>query len=313
LILRLLPGLAVAAAGALLGWAVHLLLPWVPWLTAALVLGVIAGSIPPLRASLDGPLGPGLAFSARTLLRAGIVVLGLKLSLLDIAGLGWGGVLAIIAVVAASFAATWAIAKALRLPGDEPMLLAAGFSICGVSAVGAMSAARRSPASDTGTPIALVTLYGTLAIVVLPALAALLGLTPVQAGQWTGLAVHDVGQVVATAGTLGAGALAVAVVVKLTRVLMLAPMVALAALGSPGPALARSRREHSPGSSSSGSPSWRCSSSRSPAEAAGERIRPPAPPEAAWSCPHRCAAVRLLHISTLAGSGGRCRLPSFRA
>lgn len=232
MILRLLPGLAVAAAGALLGWAVHLLLPWVPWLTAALVLGVIAGSIPPLRASLDGPLGPGLAFSARTLLRAGIVVLGLKLSLLDIAGLGWGGVLAIIAVVAASFAATWAIAKALRLPGDEPMLLAAGFSICGVSAVGAMSAARRSPASDSGAPIALVTLYGTLAIVVLPALAALLGLTPVQAGQWTGLAVHDVGQVVATAGTLGAGALAVAVVVKLTRVLMLAPMVALAALGS---------------------------------------------------------------------------------
>jgi len=228
----LAPGIAVAAAGAALGWVVHLLVPWVPWLTAALVLGIVAGSIPPLRPALDGPLRAGLAFSSRTLLRAGIVVLGLKLSLLDVAGLGWGGVLAIVVLVGASFAATWAIARALRLPGDEPVLLAAGFSICGVSAVGAMSAARRSPSADTGTPIALVTLYGTLAIVVLPALAALLQLTPVQSGQWAGLAVHDVGQVVATAGTLGAGALAVAVVVKLTRVILLAPMVALAALGA---------------------------------------------------------------------------------
>ncbi len=110
--------------------------------------------------------------------------------------------------------------------------MAAGFSICGVSAVGAMSAARRAPADDAGTPTALVTLYGTLAIVVLPALAAAFRLTPEQAGQWTGLAVHDVGQVVATAGTLGAGALSVAVVVKLTRVLMLAPMVAIASIGT---------------------------------------------------------------------------------
>ncbi len=108
--------------------------------------------------------------------------------------------------------------------------MAAGFSICGVSAVGAMAAARRSPEKDTGTPIALVTLYGTLAIVVLPALAAVLRLDSRQFGHWVGASVHDVGQVVATAQTAGAAALAVAVVVKLTRVLMLAPMVAIAAI-----------------------------------------------------------------------------------
>ncbi len=110
--------------------------------------------------------------------------------------------------------------------------MAAGFSTCGVSAVGAWSAARRSAAADAALPTALVTLYGTLAIVVLPALATALRLTPAQAGQWTGLAVHDVGPVVATAGVLGSGALAVAVVVKLTRVLMLAPMIAITAIGT---------------------------------------------------------------------------------
>jgi uncharacterized integral membrane protein (TIGR00698 family) len=141
-------------------------------------------------------------------------------------------VLAIVALVGVSFVITWAIARALKLPGDEPVLLAAGFSICGVSAVGAMSAARGSDPRDTGTPIALVTLYGTAAIAVLPALAVPLGLSAPTFGHWVGASVHDVGQVVATAGTAGAAALAVAIVVKLTRVLMLAPMVAVTSVST---------------------------------------------------------------------------------
>jgi uncharacterized integral membrane protein (TIGR00698 family) len=227
---RALPGVLLAGAGAAAGYGIHALLPWFPWLTASLVFGVIAGCIPPLRPSLDGVLKPGLAFSSRRLLRLGIVVLGLQLSLQDIARLGALTILAIVVLVAVSFLVTWLIARAFRLEGDQAVLFAAGFSICGVSAVGAMSAARASDPRDTGTPVALVTLYGTLAIVVLPALAPVFGLDPVQFGHWVGASVHDVGQVVATAQTLGAAALAAAVVVKLTRVLMLAPMVAITSI-----------------------------------------------------------------------------------
>jgi uncharacterized integral membrane protein (TIGR00698 family) len=129
-----------------------------------------------------------------------------------------------------SFTICWLIARAFRMEGDQAVLFAAGFSICGVSAVGAMSAARGSDPKDTGTPTALVTLYGTLAIVVLPALAPVFGLNHVQFGHWVGASVHDVGQVVATAQTFGTVALAAAIVVKLTRVLMLAPMVAITSL-----------------------------------------------------------------------------------
>ncbi|MFC5503239.1 YeiH family protein [Lysinimonas soli] len=227
-----LPGLAVVAAGAAAGYGIHLLVPVIPWLTASIVLGVVIGSIGPVRPVLEGVLRPGLGVSARRLLRLGIVVLGLKLSLADIARLGWLAVVAIVALVGVSFVLTWAIATALRLPGDEPVMLAAGFSICGVSAVGAMSAARGTDPKDTGTPIALVTLYGTAAIALLPALAVPLGLSQVTFGHWVGASVHDVGQVVATAGTAGAAALAIAVVVKLTRVLMLAPMVAIASVST---------------------------------------------------------------------------------
>ena len=70
------------------GYGIHLVLPAIPWLTAALVVGVIVGSVRPARPRLDGPLKPGLTVAARRLLRLGIVVLGLKLSLTDIAGLG---------------------------------------------------------------------------------------------------------------------------------------------------------------------------------------------------------------------------------
>ena len=220
----------MAAAG--LSLLVQVLLPGVPWLTAALVLGVIVGCIPAARPALDGVLKPGLAFSSRRLLRLGIVLLGLSLALGDIAALGAVAILAIVALVGVSFAITWLIARAFKLPGDEPVLLAAGFSICGVSAVGAMAAARGSKDSDTGTPIALVTLFGTAAIVVLPAVASVIGLNAVDYGRWVGASVHDVGQVVAAAQIAGPTALAAAVVIKLTRVLMLAPMVAVASIAT---------------------------------------------------------------------------------
>ena len=106
--------------------------------------------------------------------------------------------------------------------------MATGFSICGASAIGAMAAVRRIRHADTVLPVALVTLCGTLAIGVLPLLVHPLRLSPEAFGAWTGASVHDVGQVVATAQTAGTAALAIAVVVKLTRVMLLAPMVAAA-------------------------------------------------------------------------------------
>ncbi|MFP7759813.1 YeiH family protein [Marisediminicola sp. LYQ134] len=224
----LAPGLAVAGAGALLAAIVALALPVVPLLTAAVVLGIVVGQLPAAKPLLDGPLAPGIRFASKTLMRVGIVLLGFRLSLVDIADLGVVAVLAIVALVVATFFATWGFGRAMRLPGDEPLLIAAGFSICGASAIGAMGAATRSDARQQATPVALVTLCGTLAIAVLPLAGSLVGLDPEQFGRWVGASVHDVGQVVATAQTAGAAALAIAVVVKLTRVLMLAPMVAIA-------------------------------------------------------------------------------------
>ncbi|MFJ6416313.1 YeiH family protein [Paeniglutamicibacter sp. NPDC091659] len=226
---RAAPGLVVSAA--LLGsaFAGHQLLPVVPMLTLCVVLGAIAGNT--LRPATRLSLEPGMDWGGKQLMRAGIVLLGFQLSVSDVLGLGWKGVGLIALVVAGSFGGTYLIARALKLPGDQPVLLASGFAICGASAIGAMSHARGT-SKDAPVPVALVTLCGTLAIAVLPLANTWLNLNELDFGRWVGASVHDVGQVVATAQGAGFTALAAAVVVKLVRVLMLAPISVLGSLSA---------------------------------------------------------------------------------
>jgi uncharacterized integral membrane protein (TIGR00698 family) len=197
-------------------------------MTLAVVLGVLAANLPATGVWTAGRARPGLDFAGKHLMRGGIVLLGLKVSVMDVLGLGWLALVLIAAVVAAGFGGTYLISRLFRLPPVTSLLVATGFSICGASAIGAMAAVRRIRHVDTVLPVALVTLCGTLAIGVMPLLVHPLQLSAPVFGAWTGASVHDVGQVVATAQTAGSAALGIAVVVKLTRVLLLAPVAAIA-------------------------------------------------------------------------------------
>jgi uncharacterized integral membrane protein (TIGR00698 family) len=225
---RLLPGLLSAALALAVAFLVHGLVPVLPAMTLAVVLGLLAANLPGTAVWTAGRARPGLDFAGKHFMRGGIVLLGLKVSIMDVLGLGWLAQLLIAGVVLASFAGTYVIARLFRLTAETSLLIATGFAICGASAIGAMAAVRRIRHVDTVLPVALVTLCGTLAIGVLPLLVHPLQLTPLTFGAWTGASVHDVGQVVATAQTAGTAALGIAVVVKLTRVLLLAPVTAIA-------------------------------------------------------------------------------------
>ncbi|MFF3323689.1 YeiH family protein [Streptomyces sp. NPDC002889] len=225
-----LPGLALATLGVAAAWSVHRLLPGVPMLTVAVVLGIVAAHLPRVRGAVRGAGRPGLSYAGKRLMRLGIVLLGLKLGLDDIRGLGWASVTMVLGVVIATLLGTWWLGRRMGLPGDQPLLIATGYAICGASAIGAVSEATDSDERDVATSVALVTLCGTLAIAVLPLLQGPLGLDDAQFGRWAGASVHDVGQVVATAQTAGPTALGEAVLVKLMRVALLAPLVAAVAL-----------------------------------------------------------------------------------
>ncbi|MFI1336671.1 YeiH family protein [Streptomyces sp. NPDC020845] len=199
-------------------------------LTVAVVLGILAAHLPGTRGVVRGGGRAGLSFAGKRLMRLGVVLLGLKLSLDDVLGLGWASVAMVCGVVAATFFGTWWLGRRMGLRGDQPLLVATGYAICGASAIGAVSEVSDSDERDVATSVALVTLCGTLAIAVLPLLQHPLGLSDARFGRWVGASVHDVGQVVAAAQTAGPSALGEAVLVKLMRVALLAPLVAAVAI-----------------------------------------------------------------------------------
>ncbi len=215
------PGLAVTAAGAAAAFAVSHVCPMLNPSTVAVVLGSLLTHLGLHRATLR----PGTALAGKRLLRIAVVLLGLQLSLPELVRLGGTGLAVVAGTVAVTFFGTQLIGRWLGVPPSRALLVATGFSICGASAVAAMEPVADGDKEDTSVAVALVTLCGSLAIVILPLLRVPLGLDVAQFGSWVGASVHDVGQTVATAQRVP-GALTTAVVVKLTRVVLLAPLVA---------------------------------------------------------------------------------------
>jgi uncharacterized integral membrane protein (TIGR00698 family) len=191
-----------------------------------LVIGVVLGVVAANTRLVGSRFRPGLGTASKRLLRLGVVFLGLRLSFDQVRELGLVGAAAVIAVVVVTFVGVQLLARRMGLSPGLGLLTATGFAICGASAVAAMAPLSDADEEEIAYSIGLVTLCGTLAIVLLPPIGHLLDMSPAEFGAWVGAGVHDVGQVTATASAYAEEALAPATLVKLTRVVLLAPMVA---------------------------------------------------------------------------------------
>ncbi|SDP29337.1 conserved hypothetical integral membrane protein [Nakamurella panacisegetis] len=234
------PGVLATAAATACAYAVAALVPALNPTSVAVLLGALVTNV-----GLNRPfLRLGTQLAARHFLRVAVVLLGLQLSVPQLLHLGGLGLAVVVVTVGLTFTGTRLLGRWFGVPPARSLLIATGFSICGASAVAAMEPVADGDEQDTSTAIALVTLCGSLAIVALPLLRQPLGLDAASFGSWVGASVHDIGQTVATADRVP-GALTAAVVVKLTRVILLAPMVAGVALvrrhRSPDTARARIR------------------------------------------------------------------------
>jgi uncharacterized integral membrane protein (TIGR00698 family) len=225
---HLWPGLALSFAGAGSAILVNQFVPGVSAMLIAILLGAVLANVTVPSSPMMAILQPGLAISSRRLLRLGVVLLGLQLVLGDIFALGWPIVVGVVAIVAGTMAITLLLGRLLKVGATQTLLIAGGFSICGAAAVAGIDGVlvKRKDA-EAATAVALVVVFGTVMIALMPALASLFGLDARTAGIWTGASTHEVAQVVAAAGIIGPEALKVAVVVKLARVLMLAPVLAI--------------------------------------------------------------------------------------
>ena len=222
-----IPGLGLVAVVAAVAFAVEAVVKTAtPIVLSPLVVAVVLGGLISNLGLIPDRCRSGLRFAARSLLRLGIVLLGLQLSLSQVRELGAPGLLLVAFVVAITFIGTQWLGKKLGLSHGLSLLVATGFSICGASAIAAMRPVSDADDDDMAYAIALVTICGTLAIFLLPAFAEIIGFSGAQFGSWVGASVHDVAQTVATASTGNQEAQHAAIVVKLTRVMLLAPLVA---------------------------------------------------------------------------------------
>jgi uncharacterized integral membrane protein (TIGR00698 family) len=226
----LAPGLALVSVVAAAAFAVHQRVPVVSPHVVAVLLGVLLSNT----GKIPGHFQAGIIWAGKKLLRLGVVLLGFRLTVGDIATLGPRGLILVITVVALTFFGTQWLGRRLGLSPSMSLLVATGFSICGASAVAAMrGVVPEADDEDVATAIALVTICGTLAILVLPLVGPRLNFHGTTLGSWIGASVHDVAQTVATASAASAketteAAKAIkgsATLVKLTRVVLLAPLV----------------------------------------------------------------------------------------
>ena len=221
---RAVAAIATSLVAAVISLKLSSVIPLIGPLLWALIIGIIVANSPEPISGRLRTTGGGV----QMMLRLGVAMIGLKLSLYDLLALGLPGLIVIVATVAATYVGTLWLGRILRLESGLVQLIAGGFAICGAAAIVAINETVRANRRDVGLALALVTLFGSLMIILIPASSRALGLSTEQAAIWAGASIHEVAQVVAAASLIGTAALAPATTIKLGRVLMLAPVVAFA-------------------------------------------------------------------------------------
>jgi uncharacterized integral membrane protein (TIGR00698 family) len=221
----ILPGVLLAAALAWLARWLHT----VPAIGAvsALMLAILLGMIVRNTAGLHPALQPGIKFSMRRLLRLAIMLLGFQLSIHQIQQVGGIGFLIVATTLVCTFVFTVWLGRMLGVDPKLVELLAAGTSICGASAVVATNTVTEGTDEDVAYAIAVVTALGTASVVLYPLASAAMAMPASAYGLWTGASIHEIAQVIAAAFQGGPVSAQFGTISKLSRVMLLAPVVFL--------------------------------------------------------------------------------------
>ncbi len=231
---RSVPGLALSALLA----ALAIRLGKIDWLqgrgmsalTVAIVLGIVLGNT--VYGRIASSSGAGVTFSKQTLLRVGVVLYGLRLTLHDVGQVGIAGVLTDALLLGSTFALALALGtRVFGLDRATSTLIGAGNAICGAAAVMATEPLLRARAEQVTVAVSTVVVFGTVAIFVYPALYDLnlhwqwLPAGFKAFGIYAGSTIHEVAQVFAAGRSISAETANVAVITKMVRVMMLAPFL----------------------------------------------------------------------------------------
>ncbi|MCG6194512.1 putative sulfate exporter family transporter [Leptospira sp. FAT2] len=220
-------GILLAAA---IGWAANRLVLWTGNTTLSpLFVGMIGGIIVANCFGIKDSLLPGIGFASRGLLRFSVVLLGFRITLQELVGIGPLGYFTLTAIVIATFIFTyWISEKGFGLKPSVSFLIAAGCSICGASAISATANVVKSESHETAVAVGTVTILGMSFLLLEPILfqsGLLVGLDSDSFGFFVGTTIHEVAQAVAAGFALNENSGKIATIVKMGRVVLLAPLL----------------------------------------------------------------------------------------
>jgi uncharacterized integral membrane protein (TIGR00698 family) len=220
------PGLALALVVAAVATAAGVEVPVVGGPVFGIVLGALVGGV----LAPGERWRPGFAFAAKPVLQSSIVVLGATLSLRQVAAVGSSSLPVMLGTLVVALGGAWVAGRLLGVERDTTMLIGVGTAICGASAIAATQSVLKARESTVAYAIGTIFVFNIVAVLAYPPLGHLLGLDPHAFGLWAGTAINDTSSVVAAGYAYGGDAGPYSVVVKLTRSLMIIPVVMAVAL-----------------------------------------------------------------------------------
>ena len=220
------PGLVAAVLVAIVARLVSLALPIA---ISEVLIAVLIGIFVANTELLPATTGPGLRFAVQRVLRLGIILLGARLSLGDVAQIGFGALGLVVAMMTIAFAFAILAGRVFALPRRLAILIGVGTAVCGNSAIVATAPVIDAEDREVTFAVATITLFGTLAVFLYPLVGRALELSSPIFGVWSGVAVNDTSQVVAASAAYSAQARDIATVVKLVRNTLMAPLIVVIA------------------------------------------------------------------------------------
>jgi uncharacterized integral membrane protein (TIGR00698 family) len=200
-----------------------------------LVIGIVLGIVfaNTLRSRIPQSWLSGVLFSAKTLLRIAIVFYGFRITFQQIASVGAEGLVVSTVMLSTTMLLGILVGiKFLKLDRDTAILVASGSAVCGAAAVLATEEVLKSEPHKTAIAVGTVVLFGTISMFVYPILfrSGVLDMDFTQFGLFVGSSVHEVAQVVAAGGAIDSVSSDTAIIVKMIRVMMIAPMLLILGL-----------------------------------------------------------------------------------
>ena len=221
------PGLWLAVGVAVVASIVGRTFPIVGAPVTGIVIGLTLATI----IKPGALLRPGIAVASTTILQASVVVLGSQLTLIQVVRVGLGALPVMLGTLSVALVAAYWIGRWLGVNGNLRTLIGVGPGICGASAIAAVTPVIGAVGVDVAYAISTIFLFNVSSVLAFPIIGHLLGMSQHAFGLFAGTAVNDMSPVVATATTYGHAATSYAIVVKLTRTLLIIPIsLALAAL-----------------------------------------------------------------------------------